>query len=94
MMPVSWNQEDHVDQENNRWRLSRSEWQTSMFFHAQVVSGVQQLVEQQYLASASKQAKHEYAGLSSDERRSIVKAFLQKRTDRSNQGAKTLLGLL
>jgi hypothetical protein len=65
-----------------------------MCFQTQIVSGVRQLVERQYLASASKQEKREYAGLPGIARRLIVKAFLREQTGGSNQGAKTLLGLL
>jgi hypothetical protein len=65
-----------------------------MCFQTQIVNGVRQLVERQYLASASKQEKHEYAGLPGGARRLIVKAFLREQTGGSNQGAKTLLGLL
>jgi hypothetical protein len=65
-----------------------------MFFRAQVASGVRQLVEQQYLTSASTQEKYEYAGLPSSARRLIIKAFLKQRSGGSNRGAKTLLDLL
>jgi hypothetical protein len=65
-----------------------------MFFGPQIICGVRQLVEQQYLASASTQDKHEYGRLPSAKRRLTVKSFLQERTGGSSLGAKTLLGLL
>ena len=65
-----------------------------MYCQAPIVNGVGQLVEQQYLASASKQDKHKYAGMPDSAKRLIVKAFLRDQTGGSNQGAKTLLSLL
>jgi hypothetical protein len=93
MMSVFLNHEAHVDPENNRWRLSRLEWRTSMCFHTQITGDVRQLVEKQLLASASTWNKHKYAGLPSAARRLIVKAFFREHTGASNPGAKTVLGL-
>jgi hypothetical protein len=83
-----------VDRGNNQWRLPFLRRKTSMFFRPQVICGVRQLVERQYLAAASAQAKHEYGRLPSVKRQSTVKSFLQERTGGSSQGAKTLLRLL
>jgi hypothetical protein len=50
-----------------------------------IVSGVRQLFEQQYLESMSNHAKNEYAALSDDEKRTALKAFLQKQTSGSEE---------
>jgi hypothetical protein len=50
-----------------------------------IVRGVHQLLEQQYLESMSNHAKDEYAGLSDDEKRTTLKAFLQKQTSGSEE---------
>jgi hypothetical protein len=60
-----------------------------------ILSGVRQLLEQQYLKSTSDHAKDEYVGLSDDEKRTVLKAFLQKQTIGSEeQWAKVLQGFL
>jgi hypothetical protein len=60
-----------------------------------IVRGVRQLLEQQYLESMSDHAKDEYAGLSDDEKRTTLKAFLQKQTSGSDeQWVKALQDLL
>jgi hypothetical protein len=45
----------------------------------QIIKAVRELLEQNYLASIDDQLKHEYAGLSEDEKRAVLRAFLQKR---------------
>jgi hypothetical protein len=60
-----------------------------------IISGVRQLLEQQYLESVGDHAKDEYAGLSDDEKRTTLKAFFQKQTDGSHeQWVKVLQDLL
>jgi hypothetical protein len=60
-----------------------------------ILSGVRQLLEQQYLESTSDHVKDEYVGLSDDEKRTALKAFLQKQTGGSEeQWVKVLLDLL
>jgi hypothetical protein len=50
-----------------------------------IVRGVRQLLEQQYLESMGDHAKDEYVGLSDDEKRTALKAFLQKQTSGSEE---------
>jgi hypothetical protein len=50
-----------------------------------IIIGVRRLLEQQYLESMSDHAKDEYAGLSADEKRTTLKAFLQKQTSGSDE---------
>jgi hypothetical protein len=61
-----------------------------------IISGMRQLLEQQYLDSMSEQSRGEYAGLSDDEKRTTLRAFLQKQNDESDteQWMKLLLILL
>ena len=61
-----------------------------------IVSGVRQLLEQQYLESTSDHAKdEEYAGLSDDEKRTTLKALLREQTGASEeQWVKVLQDLL
>jgi hypothetical protein len=60
-----------------------------------IISGVRQLLEEQYLQSASDQAKDEYTGLNDDDKRVNLKAFLQKQTSGSEeQWVKVLQDLL
>jgi hypothetical protein len=46
---------------------------------------VRKLLEQQYLESVGDQANDEYAGLSDDEKRTALKAFLLKQTGTSQK---------
>ena len=60
-----------------------------------IVNGMRQLLEQQYLESTSDHAKDEYAGLSDDEKRTTLKAFLREQTGASEeQWVKVLQDLL
>jgi hypothetical protein len=60
-----------------------------------IISGMRQLLEQQYLDSKSEQSRDEYAGLSDDEKRTALKAFLQKQTSGpEEQWVKVLQDLL
>jgi hypothetical protein len=45
-----------------------------------IIEGVRELLEKQYLESASDASKDEYRGLNGSEQRVILKAFLQKLT--------------
>jgi hypothetical protein len=43
-----------------------------------IIEGVRELLEQQYLESASDASKDEYRGLNDGEKRVVLKAFLKK----------------
>jgi hypothetical protein len=60
-----------------------------------IVIGVRQLIEQQYLESTSDHAKDDYTGLSDDEKRTTLKAFLREQAGASEeQWVKVLQDLL
>jgi hypothetical protein len=50
-----------------------------------IVNGMRKLLEQQYLESVGDQGKDEYAGLSDDEKRTALRAFLLKQTGTSQE---------
>jgi hypothetical protein len=57
-----------------------------------VIEGVRKLLEEQYLESVDDRSKDEYARFSETEKRSVLKAFLQKLTagSKAEQWAKAL----
>jgi hypothetical protein len=91
-MPLSWTREGHMDPRIAVVEIGMGK--RRCVFKLKLSAACANWSSNSISNRASKQDKHEYAGLPSGAQRLLVKAFLRERTGGSNQGAKMLLGLL